>query len=372
MGPGAAAARCRAALRAPGADALLSFGLAGGLDPQLCPGRVCLPSEVVALTGTVLALRPARLACRRCRGAGGALCRSTRRAACSAAEQPVTHRYAGDKARAVSLTAARGCRYGKRRRRRRWRRCARTAVHRHARDRRRRGDAAARGARGSRPARRARLAWRLFARCCAAPAQLRPLLRLARAIGPPAVRWRPSRGAGGAARGQRRRCMRALVTGATGFVGAAVARALLAAGLAGARAGAPELGSPQSRRARARDCALGDLADRGSLERALAGCAGAVSRRGRLPALGRARPGQLLSHQRRGHAQYAAGRARGRRRSASSTPAASPRIGLALPTARPGTRATPVALADMIGHYKRSKFLAEQVVREARAAGCRW
>jgi dihydroflavonol-4-reductase len=30
----------------------------------------------------------------------------------------------------------------------------------------------------------------------------------------------------------------------------------------------------------------------------------------------------------------------------------------------PGTEATPVTLADMVGHYKRSKFLAEQVVLE--------
>jgi dihydroflavonol-4-reductase len=35
----------------------------------------------------------------------------------------------------------------------------------------------------------------------------------------------------------------------------------------------------------------------------------------------------------------------------------------------PGTEATPVALENMIGHYKRSKFLAEQVVREAARDG---
>ena len=37
--------------------------------------------------------------------------------------------------------------------------------------------------------------------------------------------------------------------------------------------------------------------------------------------------------------------------------------------ATPGNEDTPVGLADMIGHYKRSKFLAEQWVREAAAAG---
>ena len=36
----------------------------------------------------------------------------------------------------------------------------------------------------------------------------------------------------------------------------------------------------------------------------------------------------------------------------------------------PGSEEAPVALADMIGHYKRSKFLAEQVARDAaRASG---
>ena len=32
-------------------------------------------------------------------------------------------------------------------------------------------------------------------------------------------------------------------------------------------------------------------------------------------------------------------------------------------------RDTPVTLGDMVGHYKRSKFLAEQVAREAARAG---
>jgi dihydroflavonol-4-reductase len=35
----------------------------------------------------------------------------------------------------------------------------------------------------------------------------------------------------------------------------------------------------------------------------------------------------------------------------------------------PGTEDTPVALTDMIGHYKRSKFLAEEVAREFARAG---
>jgi dihydroflavonol-4-reductase len=36
---------------------------------------------------------------------------------------------------------------------------------------------------------------------------------------------------------------------------------------------------------------------------------------------------------------------------------------------RPGTEDTPVTLADMVGHYKRSKFLAEEVARELARRG---
>ena len=47
MGPDAAAAGARALIQA-GATALASFGLAGGLDPTLVAGDICLPREVMA------------------------------------------------------------------------------------------------------------------------------------------------------------------------------------------------------------------------------------------------------------------------------------------------------------------------------------
>lgn len=47
MGIAAAAAAARALLDA-GAGALVSFGLAGGLDPALRPGAILLPSEILA------------------------------------------------------------------------------------------------------------------------------------------------------------------------------------------------------------------------------------------------------------------------------------------------------------------------------------
>lgn len=48
-GPLAAAAARR--LVDAGASALLSFGLAGGLDPALCAGRVVLPEEIISRDG---------------------------------------------------------------------------------------------------------------------------------------------------------------------------------------------------------------------------------------------------------------------------------------------------------------------------------
>jgi hopanoid-associated phosphorylase len=54
MGVLGAAARANA-LVAAGAEALVSFGLAGGLDPALAPGAILIPREVIADDGTALA-----------------------------------------------------------------------------------------------------------------------------------------------------------------------------------------------------------------------------------------------------------------------------------------------------------------------------
>jgi adenosylhomocysteine nucleosidase len=54
----AAAARSARALVNAGAGALVSWGMAGGLDPALLPGTVFLPSEVVAADGTTLLTAP--------------------------------------------------------------------------------------------------------------------------------------------------------------------------------------------------------------------------------------------------------------------------------------------------------------------------
>ena len=100
MGLEAAASAART-LIARGARALLSFGLAGGLDPQLGAGTVCLPTEVVSREGERLATTPdwreglAQALAGRCRVSGGTLLSS-----------PVALDSLGAKARALRDTGA--------------------------------------------------------------------------------------------------------------------------------------------------------------------------------------------------------------------------------------------------------------------------
>ena len=159
--------------------------------------------------------------------------------------------------------------------------------------------------------------------------------------------------------------MKALVTGATGFVGAAVARALCAAGwevriLA-------RVGSDRSNlRQLAVQVVEGDLADVASLERALEGCA-ALFHAAADYRLGVRDPKPLYHTNVEGTRNIlnaARNAAVGRVVYTSSVAT----VGIPANGA-PGEEGTPVALSDMIGHYKRSKFLAEEVAREAARAG---
>ena len=152
----------------------------------------------------------------------------------------------------------------------------------------------------------------------------------------------------------------ALVTGATGFVGAAVARNLLARGLS-VRA----LVRPNSDRRNiaglAVEPALGSLEDVESLRRAVAGCDALfhVAADYRLwvrdpVAMMRANVDGTRSLMR------AAREADVRRIVYTSSVAVLGHVA----DGQQADEATPSALADMVGPYKRSKFLAEELVRE--------
>lgn len=162
--------------------------------------------------------------------------------------------------------------------------------------------------------------------------------------------------------------MVSLVTGATGFVGCHVARQLVAQG-----APIRVLTRPNSRRdnlagldPKVTEVVSGDLTDPNSLRQAIHGCDTLyhVAADYRLWARD---PQELYRANVEGTRVLlqAAGDAGVRRIVYCSTVGA-----LGIPhDGTPGTETTPVSEADMIGHYKRSKFLAEQVACEFAAKG---
>ncbi|HET6631380.1 MAG TPA: hopanoid-associated sugar epimerase [Rhodanobacteraceae bacterium] len=148
-----------------------------------------------------------------------------------------------------------------------------------------------------------------------------------------------------------------LVTGATGFVGSAVARRLLAAGhpvraLVRARSQLDNL------RGLDVETVVGDLRDPASLRRAAAGCRGLfhVAADYRLWAR---RPSEIYASNLRGsrNVVLAAARAGVERIVYTSSVAT-----LGHAASGPADEETPARLEDMIGHYKRSKFMAERLV----------
>ncbi len=149
-----------------------------------------------------------------------------------------------------------------------------------------------------------------------------------------------------------------LVTGATGFVGAAVARALIARGEEPrylVRAGTDTSnidGLPGER-------AVGDLGDTASLQRAAKGCRAvfhvAADYRLWVP-----KPAEIYRINVDGSvALVRAAMAAGAERIVYCSSVAV----LGIVKGGASDEETPVTLADMIGHYKRSKFMAEAAVR---------
>jgi dihydroflavonol-4-reductase len=159
--------------------------------------------------------------------------------------------------------------------------------------------------------------------------------------------------------------VRALVTGATGFVGSAVARALVNSGWPVrvlVRSGSDRC----NLRGLPVEIAVGDLTDRASLAQAIADCT-ALFHVAADYRLGTREPAQLYRANVEGTGNILdAARHAGVERMVYTSSVAT--IGLPADGA-PGEEETSVAVTDMIGHYKRSKFLAEQLVREFAQTG---
>jgi dihydroflavonol-4-reductase len=153
--------------------------------------------------------------------------------------------------------------------------------------------------------------------------------------------------------------VKTLITGSTGFVGSAVLRQLLNAGHS-VRALIRQNSDRRNLAGLPVEIFTGDLTDRPSLDRALGGCSTLfhVAADYRLWARN---PQELYETNVTGtrHIMDAAAQAGVSRIVYTSSVAT---LGLT-PDGSPADEYTPVSLADMIGHYKRSKFLAEAEVK---------
>ncbi len=159
--------------------------------------------------------------------------------------------------------------------------------------------------------------------------------------------------------------MKALVSGATGFVGAAVARALLREQWQ-VRVLARRGSDRRNLQGLDVEIAEGDLSDSSSLQRAAQGCEGlfhvAADYR-----LGARDPAELYRTNVEGTRNIlSAAQRSGVRRIVYTSSVAT--IGIP-PDGTPGDEQSANSLENMIGHYKRSKYLAEEVVREAAQGG---
>lgn len=151
--------------------------------------------------------------------------------------------------------------------------------------------------------------------------------------------------------------MRILVTGATGFVGGAVVRALVKTGH-----DVRVLVRPQSDRRNLRDLPIeiyhGDVCDLDSVRRATLGC-GQVYHVAALYKLWVRRKADMYASNVTGTENILVA---ARESNVEKVIYTSSVATLGIPSdGTPGTEETLVSLADMVGHYKRSKFLAEQV-----------
>src|SRR5579864_8448041 len=159
--------------------------------------------------------------------------------------------------------------------------------------------------------------------------------------------------------------MLAFLTGATGFVGSHVARALAQQGAALRLLVRPNSNKKNLDDLKA-DLVTGDLRDPISLEKGIAGC-DVVFHVAADYRLWLRDPQEMYRSNVNGtRAILEAARQNGVRRVVYTSSVAT--MGFTA-NGHPANEDSPVALADMIGHYKRSKFMAEQLALEAGRSG---
>src|SRR6202049_749918 len=159
--------------------------------------------------------------------------------------------------------------------------------------------------------------------------------------------------------------MLAFITGATGFVGSHVARVLAEQG-ADLRLLIRSSSDPRNIQGLKADWVVGDLRDPASIERAMAGC-DVVFHVAADYRLWVREPEQMYRANVEGtRAVLDAARKNHVRRVVYTSSVAT--VGFTS-NGRPADEDSPVALDKMIGHYKRSKFMAEEVALEAGRSG---
>jgi dihydroflavonol-4-reductase len=159
--------------------------------------------------------------------------------------------------------------------------------------------------------------------------------------------------------------LKAFVTGATGFLGSHVARTLEDQG-ANLRLLVRATSNLKNLHGLNADTAVGDLRDPASLEKAIAGC-DTVFHVAADYRLWVRDPNEMYRSNVDGtRALLEAARKQGVRQVVYTSSVAT--IGFTS-DGKPADEESPVSLADMIGHYKRSKYMAEQVAMEAGRSG---
>jgi dihydroflavonol-4-reductase len=159
--------------------------------------------------------------------------------------------------------------------------------------------------------------------------------------------------------------MKAFVTGATGFLGSHVARALADQG-ADLRVLVRQTSNLNNLQGLKAETATGDLRDAASLEKTMSGCDTVFHVAADYRLWVRDPEEMYRSNVEGTRALLEAARKNGVRRVIYTSSVAT--MGFTR-NGHPADEDSPVSLADMIGHYKRSKFMAEQIALEAGRSG---